>query len=101
MHASLLNGATLITLPKFEPELFLSTMATHKISIAMLVPPIILFLTKSPLALAAPPLPALRMVTSGAAPLDAATQLGASAALQTPVVQGYGMVRAARAQRHR
>lgn len=45
----LYRGCTVVTMSKFEPVAFLETMQTYRISIAYLVPPIILFLTKHPL----------------------------------------------------
>ena len=90
LHGALHTGATIVTLPKFEPELFLQTMAARGVTLAYLVPPIVLFLAKHPAARAVP-LPKLRSIFSGAAPLDAETQLDVTRTLGVPVVQGYGM----------
>ena len=135
LHSSLYVGATLVVLPQFEPEVFLSTLAKFRVNKAHLVPPIILFLAKArPLVLrlsalactrgslagllSTPPHPtphapsptapfplanvqsplvqqhdvsALEMVMSGAAPLDAATQVSVASAIGCDVAQGYGM----------
>ena len=85
-ETALHTGATIVTLPKFEPELFLQTMAAREVSLAYLVPPIVLFLAKHPAARAVP-LPKLRSIFSGAAPLDAETQLDVTRALGGPPTQ--------------
>ena len=87
MHAALHAGGHIVTVPKFEPELFLKTMAAHGVTLGFLVPPIILFLAKHPAARAVP-LPKLRAILSGAAPLDAETQLEVTKALNVPVCHG-------------
>jgi len=90
MMAPLRKGATIVTVPKFDPQEFLSTMAKEKISWAPLVPPIILFLAKHPIV-SKFDLSALEVIFSGAAPLDSETQAAASARLNCKVLQGYGM----------
>ena len=47
--SSLHAGTRLITLPKFEPETFLSTIEKHRITFAHIVPPLVVFLAKHPL----------------------------------------------------
>ena len=42
-------GCKSVTMSKFEPELFLSSIEKHKITVGFLVPPLILFLAKHPL----------------------------------------------------
>ena len=49
LHGTLFSGASIVTLPKFEPELFLKTMAERQVTLGFLVPPIVLFLAKHPL----------------------------------------------------
>lgn len=90
MLASLRAGATVVTLPKFDPAQFLSVMAEQRITWGPLVPPICLFLAKHPLVEQFD-LSALRVIFSGAAPLDAETQAAAQRRLHCKVVQGYGM----------
>lgn len=46
LFASLYTGAKVVTLPKFEPELFLSMIEKHRVSQAHLAPPMVLFLAK-------------------------------------------------------
>ena len=46
---SLCSGSKLISLPKFEPEIFLGTIDRHKVSILHIVPTVIQFLAKHPI----------------------------------------------------
>ncbi|RUS72972.1 hypothetical protein EGW08_019275, partial [Elysia chlorotica] len=46
---SWMNGASISLLPKFEPEMFLRYLQDRRISVAYLVPPLVLFLAKHPL----------------------------------------------------
>lgn len=93
MLASLRAGGNVVTLPKFEPKMFLEAMVKHRISWAPLVPPIILFLAKHPMVKGLD-MSALRVIFSGAAPLDKETQAAAAERLgggDLHVLQGYGM----------
>ncbi|TML30785.1 MAG: 4-coumarate--CoA ligase family protein [Actinobacteria bacterium] len=49
MNASLLQGATLVTMPRFEPEAFLKAIRDHQITRLYIVPTIAVLLAKSPL----------------------------------------------------
>ena len=49
MNAVLRNGATLVTMPRFDLEGFLALVEEHRVTKAHLVPPIVLALAKSPL----------------------------------------------------
>jgi acyl-CoA synthetase (AMP-forming)/AMP-acid ligase II len=91
MAAALRVGATVVTMPKFEPEPFLTTLQQHKVTWGPLVPPLALFLAKHPVVDKFD-LSHLRVIFSGAAPLDAATQRAVQARLPgVSVRQGYGM----------
>jgi len=74
MLGSLAYQATLVLMPRFEPDAFLSIIEQRRISVACLVPPLCLFLAKSP-AVDAADLSSLKYIYSGAAPLDAAQEL--------------------------
>ena len=93
MNHGLRCGSTLVTLPRFDFEPFLRTLQEHRISLAPVVPPIILALSKSPLA-DAYDLSALRTVFSGAAPLGAEQSRECEERLGCTVIQGYGMTEA-------
>jgi len=91
MGIPLLQGATCVTLPKFDPPVFLSTMMKFKTNFMYVVPPILSFLVKHP---AAAPLDFsfVHTVFSGAAPLDADAQKAAQLRFpNSAILQGYGM----------
>jgi acyl-CoA synthetase (AMP-forming)/AMP-acid ligase II len=90
MNAVLRNGATLITMPRFDLEGFLGLVQKHRATKAHLVPPIVLALAKSPVVERFD-LSSLTLVNSGAAPLSAELQEAAAQRIGCPVVQGYGM----------
>jgi acyl-CoA synthetase (AMP-forming)/AMP-acid ligase II len=91
MLTALRSGCTLVTMPKFEPMALLETLAKYRVSYASLVPPIVAFLARHP-AVAKFDLSALKVVFSGAAPLDSETQAALEARLPgVRVAQGYGM----------
>lgn len=46
---SAVSGAEIVMLPKFEEHSFLGAIQRYKTNIAFLVPPLVLFLAKSPL----------------------------------------------------
>ncbi len=48
VNLALWRGATVVTLPRFELEGFLRTMQDHRVTLACLVPPIVLALAKHP-----------------------------------------------------
>lgn len=93
MKATLAQGGTLVTMPRFDFMEFLGLVQKYRATILPIVPPIVLALVKQP-AVAQFDLSSVRMVFSGAAPLgeDIAREL--SRRLGCPVVQGYGMTEA-------
>jgi acyl-CoA synthetase (AMP-forming)/AMP-acid ligase II len=93
MNLALSRGATIVTMPRFELDGFLDLMERHRITRAMLVPPIILALAKHP-AVEGRDLSSLALIMSGAAPLDAGIEVAAAERLGCLVVQGYGMTEA-------
>ncbi len=90
MNMGLRNGATVVTMPRFDLPQFLSLIEDHSVSTAYVVPPIALALAKHPL-IDEHDLTSLRMVMSGAAPLGAELTEQVSKRLDCPVTQGYGM----------
>jgi acyl-CoA synthetase (AMP-forming)/AMP-acid ligase II len=90
MNAVLRNGATVVTMPRFDLEGYLQLVEAHRATKAHLVPPIVLALAKSPLV-ERYDLSSLQLVNSGAAPLSAEVAETAAARVGCPVVQGYGM----------
>jgi acyl-CoA synthetase (AMP-forming)/AMP-acid ligase II len=92
VNLGLSQGATIVTMPRFEMGAFLDILETHKVTRAHVAPPVVLGLAKVP-GVEGRDL-ALRVVISGAAPLDADTAERAGERLGAPVRQGYGMTEA-------
>ncbi|RCN26958.1 hypothetical protein ANCCAN_27315 [Ancylostoma caninum] len=67
LMGSLLNGATAVVMSHFQPELFCSSIQKHRIRHVAVVPPIMVFLAKSPICQRYD-LSSLQFLLSGAAP---------------------------------
>ena len=93
LNLALWRGATVVTMPKFELDTFLRLLSEHRVTIACIVPPIVLALAKHP-DVDKFDLSSLDYVLSGAAPLDGALAEAAAIRLDTMVVQGYGLTEA-------
>ncbi len=87
---SLSKGNQVVSVPRFDMEMFLQVMEKYGVTIAPLVPPIVLGLTKHPIVDKFN-LSKLRTITSGAAPLGADLEIACSKRLNCLVLQGYGM----------
>jgi acyl-CoA synthetase (AMP-forming)/AMP-acid ligase II len=90
MSLALSQGATVVSMPRFDLEQFLTIMDKYKVSYAPLAPPIVLGLAKHPLVDKFD-LSHLRLIISGAAPLGADVELACAKRLGCLVTQGYGM----------
>ncbi len=90
MNVSLRQGATVVTMPRFDPEQFLQIIQNHKVTRMHLVPPIVLFLAKHPLV-ANYNLTSVQVVMSGAAPLSEELSAEAATRLNCIVKQAYGL----------
>jgi acyl-CoA synthetase (AMP-forming)/AMP-acid ligase II len=93
MKLGLCQGGTIVSVPRFDFEEFLTLVQKYRITIAPLVPPIVLGLVKHP-AVSQFDLSSVRLVFSGAAPLGEDQARALSQKLGCPVVQGYGMTEA-------
>ncbi len=93
MSWALYQRATVVTMPRFDMEQFLTLAQNHKLSYAHLVPPIVLGLAKHPLVDKFD-LSNLRAIVSGAAPLSAELEMAVKSRLGVEVTQGYGMTEA-------
>jgi acyl-CoA synthetase (AMP-forming)/AMP-acid ligase II len=93
LNLSLRQGATVVTMPRFDLEQYLSLSQEHGATFAYVAPPVVLALAKHP-SVDGYDLSSLRSVLSGAAPLDAALARACSHRLGCEVVQGYGMTEA-------
>ncbi|WP_392532378.1 thioester reductase domain-containing protein [Nostoc sp. C117] len=69
LNYSLACGATIVTMPHFELEIFLNLIEKHKITRIYVAPPIVLALATQPIV-DKYNLSSLRAITSGAAPLN-------------------------------
>lgn len=90
MSMALHVGATVVTMPRFDLELFLKILQDYKVTFAPLAPPIVLGLAKHPLV-AQYDLSSLRVIISGAAPLSGDVEQAVHARLGCAITQGYGM----------
>ena len=90
MNGAVAQGATCVTLPRFDLEGFLQVLQDYKVTTAYLVPPIVLALAKHPIV-DNYDLSSLRLIFSGAAPLGGEVAEEASQRVGAEVVQGYGL----------
>jgi acyl-CoA synthetase (AMP-forming)/AMP-acid ligase II len=91
MNLPLRLGATIVVLPRFDLQQFLTVLQDQKIQRAFVAPPVVLALAKHP-AVDDFDLSALKRVTCAAAPLDG--ELGEACAKRLgidAVLQAYGM----------
>jgi len=93
MNSALMSGATVVTMPRFDLEGFLRMLERYRVTKAYVVPPIIVALAKHPLVDGFDA-SSLRMVMSGAAPLDADMEQLCSRRIGVRVQQGYGLTEA-------
>ncbi len=93
MKYALCQGATIVSMPRFDLMEFLGLVQKYRVTILPIVPPIVVGLVKHP-AVAQFDLSSVRLVFSGAAPLGEEMARELSTKLGCPVVQGYGMTEA-------
>ncbi|XP_020215069.1 4-coumarate--CoA ligase 2 [Cajanus cajan] len=91
MMCGLRAGSAILLIPQFEIRALLEAIERHRVTVAMVVPPLIIALTKNP-ALHHYDLTSIRFVMSGAAPLGLQLQEALANILPNAIVgQGYGM----------
>jgi acyl-CoA synthetase (AMP-forming)/AMP-acid ligase II len=90
LNMGLYSGATIVTMPRFELESFLQAVQDYDVSLAHLVPPVILSLSKHPIV-DNYKLPNLKTIFSGAAPLGEDLTRACMERLGCNIRQGYGM----------
>lgn len=90
MNLGLYTGATIVTLPRFDLANFLSVVAAYGVTLAHIVPPIVLALAKHP-EVDRHDLSKLKTIFSGAAPLGESLSRACAERLGCVVKQGYGM----------
>jgi acyl-CoA synthetase (AMP-forming)/AMP-acid ligase II len=90
LNLGLSQGSTIVTVPRFELEMFLELLQKHGVTLAHLVPPIVLALSKNPIV-DNYDLSKLKTIFCGAAPLDEQLTRSCMQRLNCDVRQGYGM----------
>jgi acyl-CoA synthetase (AMP-forming)/AMP-acid ligase II len=90
LNMGLYSGATIVTMPRFDLETFLQAVQDYEVTMAHLVPPIILALSKHPVV-DNYKLPKLNTIFSGAAPLGEELTRACMERLGCSIRQGYGM----------
>ncbi len=90
MNLTLHRGGQVVTMPRFDLEQFLRALQDHRITRVYVAPPIVLALAKHP-DVSRHDLSSVRVVFSGAAPLDAELARACSERLACRVSQGYGL----------
>lgn len=90
LNAAVHARARLVIMPSFDLADFLGNIAEHRCTIAFIAPPVAVALAKHPLV-DDYDLSSLKVVMSGAAPLDADLGHAVAQRLGCKVVQGYGM----------
>jgi len=90
LNLALREGATVVTMPRFELAEFLRLVQVHGVTRATVVPPIVLALAKEP-AVADYDTSSLKLIVSGAAPLSAGLATSCAQRLGCKVSQAYGM----------
>ncbi|MCS5723512.1 AMP-binding protein [Herbiconiux sp. CPCC 203407] len=87
---ALLKRAALVTMPRFDLTEFLRTVSEHRCTWVFIAPPIAVALAKHPLV-DDYDLSSVKVVFSGAAPLDRTLASAVAERLGCEVCQGYGM----------
>ncbi len=90
LNLGLRAGSTIVTMPRFDLEQFLSLHQEHRLTRAFVAPPMVVALAKHPVV-DSYDLSALEWILSGAAPLSADLAVECGQRLGCEVVQGYGM----------
>src|ERR1043165_8534224 len=90
LNMGLYTGATVVLMPRFDLETFLKAAQDYEVSLAHIVPPIVLSLSKNPIV-DNYRLPKLRTLFSGAAPLGEELTRACMDRLGCNIRQGYGM----------
>ena len=90
MNLGLRAGNTIVTMPRFDLEQYLSLHQEHRVTRGFVAPPMVVALAKHPIV-DNYDLSALRWILSGAAPLSADLAIECGRRLGCEVVQGYGM----------
>ena len=88
--SALAAGAQLVSIPMFDPEMFLGALQEHKVNKVFVVPPVMNFLAFHPMV-DNYDLGSVELIGCGAAPLGEAVEEAVAARLDCVVGQGFGM----------
>lgn len=95
LNAAIERGATVVTMPRFEPAHFLQVVKEHEMTVMHVAPPLMVFLAKAPPVADILPLSRLREIVCAAAPLGPELAAAVKARLHQStsliIRQGYGM----------
>src|SRR5437667_6649460 len=90
LNMGLHQGATIVLMPRFDLEQFLSLIQKYRVTLSHIVPPVVLKLAKDPM-IDNYDLSSLKMIFSGAAPLGPELSRECMQRLGCGIRQGYGM----------
>jgi acyl-CoA synthetase (AMP-forming)/AMP-acid ligase II len=90
LNSALHTRSRLVIMSAFDLNEFLATIEAHQCTVAFVAPPVVVALANHPLV-DSYDLSSLRIMMSGAAPLDGAVGHAAAERLGCRIVQGYGM----------
>jgi acyl-CoA synthetase (AMP-forming)/AMP-acid ligase II len=90
MNMGIYMGATIVMMPRFELEDFLGILQDHRVTLAHIVPPIVLSMMKHP-SVKEYDLSNLKTIFSGAAPLGESVSRACTERFGCLIKQGYGM----------
>jgi len=90
LNASLVQGATLVTMPRFDPEGYLRAIQEHSITRLYIVPTMAVLLARSPLV-DQYDMTSVRGAVSGGAALDPEIAAAVRARMGLRIGQGYGL----------
>jgi len=90
LHQNFFRGIITVVMPKFDIENWCKIVQDERITMAYVVPPVVLLLSKHP-CVSKYDLSSLRMLNSGAAPLTKELVESMYNRIKVPVKQGYGL----------
>lgn len=90
MNYALSKGSSIVILPRFDLDTFLSAMQDHQVTYAHVVPPILVALAKHPIV-DSYDLSSVKVINSGAAPLGEELAKAVEERIGCIVSQGYGL----------
>jgi acyl-CoA synthetase (AMP-forming)/AMP-acid ligase II len=90
LNLGLAKGSTIVTMPRFDLDELLEIVETHRVTWLHIAPPVVLAFATAP-QVEGRDTSSLKMVISGAAPLDEDLSRRAEERIGAPIRQGYGL----------